>query len=339
MEASDSEDEIVDLNEAQTNSKTIIKKENHSKSSLKKVRWSKTQFSVDSISQIVKSEIDQSYDEVEIDNEKENNDNEKLKENEDDNIADNNNNKNETKTSNTSFIYTFIWEEGGTSVKLIGSFSDWKNSFDMKRDINDNIYKISLPLNNEIYYYKFIVDGEWKYSKNQQIKQDDQGNINNILDLTTFFMNVNPDPIPSTTNENDNSNNKKNKKKKSSKLSNKKKTKKIKKAKIQFGTENINRNQMSEPHNNDVIGIPFNINNESKQNNLGNKKYYDFEQRNFFSSEKSYLRIQSCRHNLIQHIFLPTINESYEIKIGFTQRYRGKATTIIYYKSSSETKN
>ena len=83
MEASDSEDEIVDLNEAQTNSKTIIKKEN--------------------------------------------NENEKLKENEDDNIADNNNNKNETKTSNASFIYTFIWEEGGTSVKLIGSFSDWKN--------------------------------------------------------------------------------------------------------------------------------------------------------------------------------------------------------------------
>ena len=219
MEASDSEDEIVDLNEAQTNSKTIIKKENHSKSSLKKVRWSKTQFSVDSISQIVKSEIDQSYDEVEIDNEKENNENEKLKENEDDNIADNNNNKNETKTSNASFIYTFIWEEGGTSVKLIGSFSDWKNSFDMKKDINDNIYKISLPLNNEIYYYKFIVDGEWKYSKNQQIKKDAQGNINNILDLTTFFMNVNPDPIPITTNENDNSNNKKNKKKKSSKLS------------------------------------------------------------------------------------------------------------------------
>ena len=97
--------------------------------------------------------------------------------------------------------------------------------------------------------------------------------------------------------------------------------------------------KMSEPHNNDVIGIPFNINNESKQNSLGNKKYYDFEQRNFFSSEKSYLRIQSCRHNLIQHIFLPKINERYEIKIGFTQRYRGKATTIIYYKSSSETKN
>ena len=43
------------------------------------MRWSKTQFSVDSISQIVKSEIDQSYDEVEIDNEKENNENENEK--------------------------------------------------------------------------------------------------------------------------------------------------------------------------------------------------------------------------------------------------------------------
>ena len=35
MEASDSDEEIVDLNEAQTNSKTIEKKENTSKSSLK----------------------------------------------------------------------------------------------------------------------------------------------------------------------------------------------------------------------------------------------------------------------------------------------------------------
>ena len=293
MEASDSGEEIVDINEAQTNSKTIDKKENNSKSSLKKVRLSKTKFSIESISQMVKSENDQSFYENEPENEKDNYNNEDEKELEQniENKEDNNDKDikdiNESKASNTSFIYTFTWEEGGNNVKLIGTFSNWKDTYDMKKDMQDNIHKVSIPLNNEIYYYKFIVDGEWKYAKNQQIKEDNDGNINNILDLTNFFFNFN-----------------------------------------------------SDPHNNNIIGKPFNLNNESKQDKLGNPKYYDFEERNFYSSYKSYLGISGYRHNILQHILLPkNFENSFDIKIGLSHRYREKATTIIYYNCSSKIKN
>ena len=339
MEASDSDDEIIDLNEAKTNSKTIEKKEN-SKNSLKKVRWSKTKFSVESISQIVRSENEESF--YEIENEKENNYNDKeyeVEKNNEDNYENNEkekNNNNVTNIQNTSFIYTFVWEEGGNNVKLIGSFSNWKDTYEMKKDTRDNIFKISIPLNNGTYIYKFIVDGEWKYSNNQPIKKDNDGNINNYLDLTNFFMNLKP--IQNTPPKNESK--KKIRKKKSNKSDSKKKKIKSKKEIIEYGTEIIDKNMMTEPNNNNIIAKPFNLDNESIQNNIGNTKFYDFEQRNFYSSDKSYLGISGYRHNILQHILLPNDNnEEYEIKIGLSHRYREKAITVIYYKSSPKRKN
>ena len=336
MEVSDSEEEM-DINEAQTNSKTIEQKKCISKSSLKKINWSKTKFSIDSISQLVKSQNEQSFDDIE-DNEKESNNqkSERDKENEKENIE-NNKNKDNKNIEKPSYIYTFTWEEGGNEVKLIGSFSDWKNSYIMKKDIKDNVFKTSLSLNNEIYTYKFIVDGEWKYSQKQPIKKDDQGNINNILDLTNFFLNISS--TPKTTEENKSLSKKIINKKKSSKLSNKKSSKKVKKENDDFHRENNDINQFTEPRKNNIIGNPFNLNNESKQYKIGNQRYYGFEQSNFFSSQKSYLKISGYRHNILEHILLPKNNkENYDIKIGLSQRYRGKATTIIYYNTSTQIK-
>ena len=48
------------------------------------------------------------------------------------------NNNNVTNIQNTSFIYTFVWEEGGNNVKLIGSFSNWKDTYEMKKDTKAN---------------------------------------------------------------------------------------------------------------------------------------------------------------------------------------------------------
>ena len=97
---------------------------------------------------------------------------------------------------------------------------------------------------------------------------------------------------------------------------------------------------MTEPYNNNIIGKPFNLNNESKQNKIGNEKFYGFNQINSNSSYKSYLGISGYRHNILQHILLPNDNnEEYEIKIGLSHRYREKAITVIYYKSSPKRKN
>ena len=229
MEVSDDDEEIVELNEQQTNSKTAKNKEkNTSKSSLKKIKWNLTKYSIDSISQIVNSESSQSfynsYSINEIDNEKKSEKNEN-------NIKENKEIKNSDNTPlnipETEFIYTFTWEEGGNEIKIIGSFTDWKESYDMKKDLNDNVYKISLPLHNKIYYYKFIVDGEWKYSEIQPKTKDNSGNINNILDLTNFIFNNTYTDKSQNNNKNEEEkkeSSKKNiKKKKSSKLSGKKK--------------------------------------------------------------------------------------------------------------------
>lgn len=345
MEVSDSDEEIADINEAQTNSKTIVKKEKTSKSSLKKIYWSKTNFSVDSISDIVKNNNDQSFFENEIKTEKgeENNYNEKDQENNIDNKDSNNDEdkisdiEKESKNNNTSFIYTFIWEEGGNEVKIIGSFSNWKDSYEMKKDPNDNIYKISLSLNNEKYYYKFIVDGQWKYARNQQTKEDEAGNINNFLDLSNFFYKINTDPTPNIPKKNKS---KKKMKKKSSKLSNKTKEKKLKKESDEFGMENFDINQMTEPTKNDLIGNPLNLYNESKKYAFGNPKFYGFSQSKIFSSYKSYLGLSGYRHDTLNHVLLPkTVENAYDIRVGISHRYREKATTIIYYNCSSKIKN
>ena len=35
----------------------------------------------------------------------------------------------------------------------------------MDKDPNDNTFKFDLPLDNKIYQFKFIVDGEWRCSE------------------------------------------------------------------------------------------------------------------------------------------------------------------------------
>lgn len=41
-----------------------------------------------------------------------------------------------------------------------------------------------------IYIYKYIVDGEWKYSPAENTCTDENGNINNIMDTSNYNPNV-----------------------------------------------------------------------------------------------------------------------------------------------------
>ena len=47
------------------------------------------------------------------------------------------------------------------------------------------IQKISISIDGK-YIYKFLVDGEWRFSPDQPTLADAQGNVNNMLDLTQF---------------------------------------------------------------------------------------------------------------------------------------------------------
>lgn len=47
-------------------------------------------------------------------------------------------------------------------MKLIGSFNNWSERLDMKKNGNDFI--LVLELERGIYEYKFIVDDEWRFA-------------------------------------------------------------------------------------------------------------------------------------------------------------------------------
>ena len=93
--------------------------------------------------------------------------------------------KEELKENNNT--YTFIYPGEGKNVKLTGSFCKWEIQYDMQKDSNDNKFKFAIPLKNEIYQFKFIVDGQWEYSSNYPTQKDNLGNINNVIDLTDYF--------------------------------------------------------------------------------------------------------------------------------------------------------
>ena len=217
MEFSDSEEEVIDLNEEKDKLKDDKKmeKSKSKSSSSKNIKWVKS--SLESISQMAKNEVEEiEYEEnnifnqeeenININNDNEGEDQEKLSDYDNYNDKENKNNYDDNYNKNNDFtekteethadtnmsknkqnFYTFIWDEGGENVKLIGSFSNWKQKYEMEKDEKDGVYKFSLPLNNEIYQYKFIVDGIWKCSKNQETIDDGKGNINNILDLTKII--------------------------------------------------------------------------------------------------------------------------------------------------------
>ena len=378
MELSDDDEEIVDLNDEKPNDGKNLEK-SKLRTSSKNIKWVKS--SLESISQIAKGDIeDIEYEEThniyqneeinDINNDNINNEEnqENLSDyNNDANIENNNDNYNkennnndftekteetraESNTVKTKLNYTFIWDEGGNNVKLIGSFSNWKQKYDMEKDEKEQIYKISIPLNNEKYQYKFIVDGVWKCSKKQNTIDDGKGNINNELDLTK----AKPKEEKKKKNPSKKKSKKDNKKKKEKKKENEKKEKKEKKKddlnikmekkKIinskEFSNEYPEHMNLTEPNHEDNIGQVFNISNESKQKKIGNIKYYKFESNNSYSSNKSYINISNYRHTILNHIvFQETIKKNIYIKIGISYRYREKATTFIYYNSPLKKKN
>jgi hypothetical protein len=367
MEFSDSDEEIIDLNKDKKKSKENQNKETEktkSKTSsstkdMKDMKWVKS--SLECISQIARSEIEENeqsenlQNQNEEENENQNKDNtsdkNNKKENKDFNNDDNFDNDflepndeifPDTNSSKKEILYTFIWDEGGNEVKLIGSFSNWKEQFLMVKDKKSNIYKCALPLNNDKYQYKFIVDGVWKYSKKQSTIDDGKGNINNILDLT------NPKTKEDTKKKGLSKKKEKNQKRKS-KIKEKKKSqnlngndnadnvnsnkpKKKEKKNREYGNEYPDPIQLTEPSHSEIIAKSFNINNESKQHKIGIQKYYKFTQNISYSSMKSYLNLSHYRHTILNHIlFQKVIKEKSKVKIGISYRFREKATTLIYF--------
>eukprot|EP00928_Gymnodinium_smaydae_P039384 TRINITY_DN2691_c0_g1_i1.p1 TRINITY_DN2691_c0_g1~~TRINITY_DN2691_c0_g1_i1.p1 ORF type:complete len:257 (+),score=34.25 TRINITY_DN2691_c0_g1_i1:95-865(+) len=78
----------------------------------------------------------------------------------------------------------FTWTHGGQNVSLAASFSGWRHQIPMVRSGNEFVVVQELP--RGVHQYKFIVDDHWRFSPDQPKTQDDQGNMNNVLDISAF---------------------------------------------------------------------------------------------------------------------------------------------------------
>ena len=329
MEFSDSgfsEEEIYINNPTtfETNEGSIL--ETPQKTNFKK--WINSESDLSHISNMINLEISSSTDKDSLNEEN----NKKIKEeknkiNNKEEIDEDNVSK-ETKedSNNTKINYLFTWNEGGNQVKITGSFCDWKIKFDMTKDLNDNIFKCQLPLENKIYQFKFIIDDEWKCSNKYSIKEDNSGNLNNILDLTNYIE----------------------KKEETKKKTSEKKVIKIEKENIKETEINKNKIKRKEsiyssqyPSNDSIIPLPlpnkryyqsFKLDRYSHQNNIGNKKYYEFFQKYSFSDETSSKPIFLLGHINLNHLISSKNKKMINIKNCMSFRFREKACTFIYYK-------
>ena len=213
--------------------------------------------------------------------------------------------------------YTFIWKEGGNTVKLVGSFNNWKEQIIMNKDPIDKYFKYKLRLKRDKYEYKFVVDNVWKFSKQQKMKTDGRGNTNNYIDLTNYKMSKN--------------NFKKNDKKKK-RVRKEKKDEPDKKKEDSFGliypkNEELNTEA---PNVQELYLNSFYINEDTNQKNIGEKQYYKFINRESYTEEKSYRNLLYSPHVNLNHTI--TLCEKKQIlQIGSTYRFRNKDCTLVYY--------
>lgn len=80
--------------------------------------------------------------------------------------------------------FKFCWYEEAKEVFLVGSFTNWTTLLMMEKDADSNCYSLKLKLPKEKHSFKFIINNEWKCSESYNKQTDNNGNINNIIDLS-----------------------------------------------------------------------------------------------------------------------------------------------------------
>lgn len=71
---------------------------------------------------------------------------------------------------------------GASAVQVAGSFDEWKGRFDLQKG-PDGTFTGSIPLKKGKYAVKYIVDGQWCYDFTAPNEPDQEGNVNNIIEV------------------------------------------------------------------------------------------------------------------------------------------------------------
>ncbi|XVF20213.1 hypothetical protein REPUB_Repub11eG0178400 [Reevesia pubescens] len=85
------------------------------------------------------------------------------------------------------------WNYGGNDVAVEGSWDNWRSRRALQRSGKDHSILLVLP--SGIYHYKFIVDGEWRYTPDLPFVADEMGHVCNLLDVHDYV----PENLDSVT--------------------------------------------------------------------------------------------------------------------------------------------
>ncbi|XP_052196889.1 phosphoglucan phosphatase LSF1, chloroplastic isoform X2 [Diospyros lotus] len=82
----------------------------------------------------------------------------------------------------TTHAVTFVWNgQEGEDVSLVGDFTgNWKEPIKAVHKGGPR-YEVEIRLPQGKYYYKFIVNGQWRHSTASPTERDQRGNLNNII--------------------------------------------------------------------------------------------------------------------------------------------------------------
>ncbi|KAK3183565.1 hypothetical protein Dsin_030851 [Dipteronia sinensis] len=77
---------------------------------------------------------------------------------------------------------TFVWNgHEGEDVYLVGDFTgNWKEPVKATHK-GGSRFEVDVRLSQGKYYYKFIINGQWRHSTASPMERDDRGNVNNII--------------------------------------------------------------------------------------------------------------------------------------------------------------
>ena len=215
----------------------------------------------------------------------------------------------------------FEWNEGGNLIFITGTFCNWQQFFIMNKDKQfPEKYYLELELSEGLYQFKFKVDEEWKCSKNYPTMIDN-GNENNYIELKKL-NNIKIKP-------------KKNSEqiiRKKSKKFNKYKNKKLNYSNFYPPKSQLNLNAPSIPNQ---YSNSFNLDNNTKQNELRKNNYLKHNEHNLLSENNSYKKIFITPHINLNHLISRSLYNKYSILSSMTRRIRDKYSTFVYYKPNN----
>lgn len=70
-----------------------------------------------------------------------------------------------------------VWKGEGKDILISGSFNNWVEKIPLKHNVEDNCWETELELEEGIYEFKFVVNGEFACSNDYEIVQN--GDVKN----------------------------------------------------------------------------------------------------------------------------------------------------------------